>query len=656
MARTDRKPIHPLQTIQSRISRWSRSERIAIGILTILMIGYMGYFSAYEVQRHAAFQTSLDTLSVEQPLWDTLHGQFMRTTYYPSTGEVVTNFNNRHTDSLLGDHVQLSLLFLLIPYVILPKTETLYVVLSISVALGAIPMYRIARRRLGSAWLALMFAAGYLFLPAVETNSAWDIHGACFLPPLLLAALDAAETGHQKTWWALTLFAMGFREDFPLFVGWAMIWMVPRNLRKQGLVLFGLGLLFSLASFLVIIPYFGGGGTPYIVRFFPLGTPMTPSGIWSAISQLSFWQFDLTNLIAYLMRLGLPLLFLYFASLPATVAMAPVILANSLSWYQYTQYPYLAHYSAPIIPWVMVGAVDGFIKFTSLLKRLRPALNWNGLISVAVATSILTTHWMLGYSPLSKRFVWPEFTGSERIANTLINLIPKNAAITVESHLGAHLSQYNTVRFFPDVRDANWLLLDSWYGSYPYYGPPEITQAQWDAISKNPAWETVASQDGLILLKKGNGPPQNLSAAYQVTIPAHPDFNVQFGADQGISLVHLEVVHHSADDISLCTDWQVVKPSADLSPKLQFLSIQDELTQVPEYGINLTQEIFTQPGQYRTCKRITSSFFIAQRTLFISMQKADSTETPVMILDAGEWSSDLSANNNQLEINLTRLQ
>jgi uncharacterized membrane protein len=645
-----------LQTIKQQIAEWSRMDKMCVAVLAFLIILYIFYFSAFQIQRHSAFETSLDTLSVEQPIWNTLHGRFMRATYYPVTGETVTDFNDRNTDSLLGDHVQLSLLSLLIPYMILPKTETLFVVLSICVGLGAIPLYRITKRRLGLPWLALLMAVGYLFLPAVETNTGWDIHGASFLPPLLLAALDAAETGHYKTWWVLTLLAMGFREDLPIFVGWAMIWMAPRHLRKQALAMFGAGLVFSLASFFVIIPYFGGGGTPYIVRFFPLGTPITVQGIWSAISQLYFWQFDLNNLIAYNLRLGLPLLFLYFASAPAMLATAPLMLANSLSWYQQTQYPYLYHYSAPLISWIIVGSVEGFSKIASFLKQIRPALNWNGVIGVALATSILATHWMLGYTPLSRGFIWPESTGRESIANEFINMIPKGATVSAESHLGAHLAQYGGVRFFPDVRDASWLLLDTWYGSYPYYLPPESTQSRWDAIRQDPSWVTVAARDGLVLLEKGSGPPQNISDGYRIANPGQPEFNVQFGDEKRIYLVDISVIHHSKDQVTFCADWNLTGPGAGLYPNLQFLSTDNTLTQAPEYGINLSPEIFTQPGRYRICRRLPSVYFTAQRKVLISLETRDSTETRAFILDPGKWAPYLTIKNNLLEIDLTRLR
>jgi uncharacterized membrane protein len=644
---------HPLQAIRRQIAAWPLAEKMCVAALAFFVLLYIFYFSAYQIQRQHAYDTSLDTLSVEQPIWNTLHGFFMRATYYPVTGNTVTDFNDRTTNILFGDHVQPSLLALLIPYAILPRTETLLVILCICESLGAIPTYRIARRRLGSPWLALLFAMGYLLIPTIETNTGWDIHGASFLPPLLLASLDAAETGHSKIWWIFAMLAMGFREDFPIFVGWAMVWLVPRNLRKQALVMFAVGLVLSSLSFLVVIPFFGGKGTPYLVRFFPTGTPMTPEGIWSVVSQASFLRDELIRLVVYNMRLGFPLLLLYFTSFPALLAIAPLMIANSFSWYLII--PDYFHYSSPLIPWVIVGAIDGFNKVTSFLRKRYPHFNWSGVLSAALSTSILTTHVMMGYSPLSMGYVWPDLTGRENIAQEMIDQIPHDDAVSVEQHLSAHFTHFKTVHLFPDVRDAQWILLDMWYGSYSLYQSLDSAQILWDAIQRDASWETVAARDGLILLKKGSGPPQNLGDAYRISNPSQPQFIVHFGGQKGLELVNISLVHQSRSDITLCTDWDLADPSIEIFPRQQFLSYQNKLSDPPTSGFRLNAHLFIHPGRYRICNsRILPGYYGTQRYLQIALENGkEANLDPVSIINPGKWAPYLKVLNNGLEIDLS---
>ena len=653
---TNRGRSNLFQWMSGRFFARSRPDRTAVLILAFLVLSYIAFFSAYQIQRHRAFETNLDTLSVEQPLWNTLHGQFMRTTYYPITGALVTSFNDRKTDILFGDHVQPSLLALLIPYAILPRTETLLILLCICVGLGAIPLYKIALHRLESPWLALLFAAGYLFLPAIETNTGWDIHGANFLPPLLLFALYAAETNHRKTWWLLTLLAMGFREDFPIFIGWAMIWMVPRSLRRQACLLAGLGLVFSLISFLVIIPYFGGGGTPYIERFFPSGTLITPQGIWLAITQLNFWWLELVKIAVYNLRLGYPLLFLYFASNQALIAMAPLIIANGLSWYPPNLIPETFHYSSPIVAWAFIGAVDGFIRITHFLEQRRLKLNWNVILGIALTTSILISHRMQGYTPLAKGFVWPDVTGRENIAQEMIASIPNQAAVSVEPHLAGHFNQFKTVYLFPDVRDAQWIMLDIWYGIYSVYLSAENTQALWNSIQADPSWETVQARDGLILLKKGSGPPKIITSAYQITQAALPEFIVRFGDKNGVDLVNINLIHHSKVEVTLCTDWELKQPEEDMSPSISFLSNENIISQSPADKFNLNPQFFFQPGRYRFCsRRIGTSYFADQQAVIISLPTNGTNVAPVSIIDAGKLASYINIDKDKLEVDLSGL-
>lgn len=66
----------------STFRRMSTPDKIAAAILSLMVAAYCVFFSAYQIQRQNAFENSLDTLSIEQPLWNTLRGEFMRTTYY----------------------------------------------------------------------------------------------------------------------------------------------------------------------------------------------------------------------------------------------------------------------------------------------------------------------------------------------------------------------------------------------------------------------------------------------------------------------------------------------------------------------------------------------------------------------------------------------
>ena len=64
-------------------------DSLALLLLMLLIVGYAGFSSAYQIQRHRAFQTYVDLMAMEQAIWNTRQGHFMRSTVYPPAGRVV---------------------------------------------------------------------------------------------------------------------------------------------------------------------------------------------------------------------------------------------------------------------------------------------------------------------------------------------------------------------------------------------------------------------------------------------------------------------------------------------------------------------------------------------------------------------------------------
>ncbi len=55
------------------------------------------------------------------------------------------------------------------------------------------PIFLVARRRLGHPWLALLFGAAYLALPYVQGAALFEFHGFTLAAPLLAGAIAALE-------------------------------------------------------------------------------------------------------------------------------------------------------------------------------------------------------------------------------------------------------------------------------------------------------------------------------------------------------------------------------------------------------------------------------------------------------------------------------
>ena len=636
-----------------RIKRWfalheDRRLRLPTVCLVCAVLLYGVYFSAYQLQRHRAFWTNIDTVNMEQTLWNTLNGNFARSTVYPPTGGTVKDFTGRRTVSRLGSHVQPIQLVLLLPYALFQRPETLLLLMAVAPGLGAISVYRIARRRLPSPWWAFIFAVGYLFIPAVETSSSWDVHGNTFVLPLLLAAFDAMDAGKRGWWWLWTLLAMGCREDIPFLAGWAMVWMAPKSRRREALTMFGVGLALSLLSFFVIVPAFGGGGTPYVVRFLPAGTPLNPEALLTLLRQPAFWRRELVLFVSYNVRLALPVFFLYWLYWPAVMAAAPLLAINGLSWYTGASFPSLFHYSTPAMPWVIIGAIEGFERLARFLHRRRPTLRWRVVLAEVLLVTVAITNYMEGYLPWSRAFIWPRRTGREPAMAAVLEQVPADATLSAEMQLLAHAARRETLRFFPDTRAADWIALDFWYGLYPYGSFNEI----WPQIRTDPHWETVLAADGLVLLQRGNGPPEGLAAAFRPdpTLSLEP-LRVQFGTEaRGLRLVGLETRPRPVNYLFLCTDWE----------------IQEERGLVPQVAISSSSgtdfasldaprfvpDTFRRSGLVRDCTSLLSPLQGGEIPVRLVVRDAGGVRVPVQIEEPGAWEANLSVEDSVLVIHV----
>jgi hypothetical protein len=194
--------------------------------------------------------------------------------------------------------------------------------------------------------------------------------------------------------------------------------------------------------------------------------------------------------IAYVLELGLPLAALFLLSPLVLIAAVPELLANALS-YVSNQTSIRFHYTAPIAPFLIAGAIYG----AATLRR--PEWGARILLGASVLGALL-----IGPLPAGE-LVPDRRTDHDRVAERAIDLIPPEAPVSSTNGLGGHLSERQRIHSFPVIRDAEWVAVDLKRASYlDRRSDPSTAAVPLAELLASPGWSKVFDEDGIIVLRR----------------------------------------------------------------------------------------------------------------------------------------------------------
>jgi len=349
LALTIARPQWFARSFDKELPRW-----MVVLVLGLLLIIFVGAYSWLAISRHQAFNsTGYDLAINEQIIWNTLNGRF-----FASSLEV---------DNSFADHFRPFLMAMMPFYAIAPHPETLLVLQTIGLALGAIPLYFLAKEQWGNQLAALGITAVYLSFPALGYMARFDFHIEVFAIPAFLAAfymLTHERWGLATFWLIVTLLC---KENMGLIVAMFGVYALikQRNL-KWGVAWIILGLAtFWLTSFW-LIPLVRGEASDTMARYAWLGESPVDILITAVTHPSLVWQ-ELTQpyRLFYLTQLLLPLGFLALFGWPEFLLVLPGLGLNLLAQH-HCQSAIYCQYTAPVVPFLFIAVVFG----VSALRRL----------------------------------------------------------------------------------------------------------------------------------------------------------------------------------------------------------------------------------------------------------------------------------------------
>jgi uncharacterized membrane protein len=484
-----------------RVNDWLKQKRRAQWVLALLILMYTLTFGRMVVQRHYHFNSACYELGLqEQVIWNTSRGHL----YQNSIIEV---------ENYMGEHFQPLLIILAPIYWILPSVYWLLVFQTIVLASGAIPIFRLAQRRLGSPVAGLIFASVYLLYPAIGYINRFDFHWEATVIPLLLAAVDSVDAGQQG--WASLYFmlAMLGKEEIGLTVAALSLVIASRGSRKFGGIWAVAGVCFSLIALFVLVRSFRPSHSDTLNRYTWLGS--TPTEMLATLlthPQVLLREGRPLSAFSLGLQLFSPLAFLPLLRVE-TLAILPSIGYNLLSSFS-PQHTVYYQYVAPTVPCVLIGAIGGMSKLQRWLsKRINfPYVRWGvwaGLVLYAVWAAAVN-------SPLADvGTVPPAWTRlpNETAVRAALSYVPPEAAVFTTNPYAPHLSQRYTLLVFVYPQDVELLNdADTAFLNLKDHRSVVSELACDDyrhflEVAAQGGFGAVFDRDGVIVLRRGQGTP-----------------------------------------------------------------------------------------------------------------------------------------------------
>ncbi|NOZ50157.1 MAG: DUF2079 domain-containing protein [Chloroflexi bacterium] len=496
-------------------------------LVLVFMAAYTITFSNLAFDIHAGMRTHQSDLGqIDQAVWNSSRGRFLEFS------------KDDFLSTRLTDHVEPIFVLISPVFWLWDDVRALLLLQVLAAALGAIPLYALARGKLGiSPALGLVLA--YLLNPQLQSAILTEFHAIPLAVPLILWAFWAAFRHKWRAFAVALLLLTGVKEEAALLAAGIAAWACLRALitspatrrvaalRTPAFVVPALMLILSLAWFavatFVIVPahavnVYGSGQSVYFHRYGPLGdTPLDifssfftrPGQVWAIATEPARMR--------YLFGLSLAFGFLPLLGLDILVFSLPLLLANLLSTYAAQYYGDL-HYSAPLVPFFAMAAFVGMQRLRRHAPRVMPFAT-----TLLIVGAILFYH-DAGRGPLGGHYDPTPINAHHQLLHRFVDQLPPDAAVTATAAVHPHISHRRYAYKFPHglqaAHPADWALIDVTGGTD--MAPGDVKSTVLAMLEKD--WGIVDAGDGFLLMRRG-APTKAIPAAFYdfARRPGRPD-------------------------------------------------------------------------------------------------------------------------------------
>lgn len=509
---------------------WLAMLGVGAMLATLGLLSYRGYNSGM-----------LDLGAMAQAMLSLLRGQPLVTT---GPGG---NF------SRLAGHVELIYVAFAPLLALWRDPQPLLVAQAALVALGALPAYRIARRRLDSLLAARCAALIYLLYPVALTAALFDFHGDTLAMPLLMFALDAAD---RRAWRAYAVW-MALALACKLYI------VVPVAGIGAYLFLWGGARRAGLISGLVAVAYGA-------LAFFGVREAFAPPQLASAASAYVGHYFGALDTLGATLAPRLlnavvifgPALLLAWRGWRWLLPALPLAAAALLSTGPGAGFHFSSHHYATVVPFVVMAVIDGAARLQAAAAAAPPGMSvrrWRAdLLFTTLVVGLASA--LLVRQPLSPLFWLPGpaggldpsaygLTARDRLKDAFLATYapPRAAPIAASMFLAPRLVDRETLYVvrYPDdpggerlptlLPQVDYVLADALFDWRVAEGATVLGGAAYERreiaqLLADPAFGLTAAEDGLLRFER-NAPASARLGQDVAIVPAHdlPEQTAYFG-------------------------------------------------------------------------------------------------------------------------------
>ena len=421
--------------------------------------------------------------------------------------------------NFLADHFSLYTVILSPLYYLFGSYTLLYFQI-ISILFGSVGVYKIIQFRYNQLYLPEIAMMHYLAFFGIYSALSFDYHDntvAAMLMPWFIYYFDL-----KNTKWTIifaVLIVIG-KENMPIWLSFVCAGLFLLNYkdkakRKLAFILSVASLIYVIIIIKIVMPAMDDNMAENgynAFRYTVLGSNASeilsnlihhPSTIFNALFYSHIPGYP--ELIDIKKELYICLLysggFMLFVKPQYLIMLIPIV-AQKVFSDDFGKWGISNHYSIEFVPIIVICFYDGI----SYLKNKK--IIYTSAVLICISTILLTYNKIekrhsIYYNELNTNFYTKEHYKSEFNRNEVMrvmNLIPADASVSSINMFAPHLSFRKNIYQYPDIHDAEYILLASTTSSYPLRGAE--LDAKIKEYQQSAEWETLSATKGVFLFKK----------------------------------------------------------------------------------------------------------------------------------------------------------